>query len=138
VVQQVLRDVRENHLTGRAKPVQRAECDQPVAGADVEQRVGGAQLSLVKYMIPDRVQELGQQLFARSDVAAVAHVGKPPVPAVRAILHIRSSSPTAGARGNGAGERVEAGSRIRSRSTSPTARRAAAAQAASTPRPPRG
>jgi hypothetical protein len=99
VIEQVLRDVGEDHPTGRAEPVQRTEGDQAVPGAHVEHGIAGLQLRLVEDRLPDRVQELSEHLLANGGVAAEPHVRQPSVPAVRGLRHNRSLCPHRGTAG---------------------------------------
>jgi len=87
MIEQVLGDVGEDHVTGRAEPFQRAECDQAVPGAHVERGVTGLQLGLVEHRVPDRVQQLGEETLTGGGIAAESRVHQPRVPAVRSLGH---------------------------------------------------
>lgn len=87
VVKHVLGDIREDHMAGRAEPLQHAERDEAVTGAHVKQRVARPQLSLVEHRIPDRIQELGEVLLPVGSIASEPPVEKPSMPAVRTICH---------------------------------------------------
>src|SRR5208282_4687807 len=87
VLEQVRGDVGEDHLSGRAESLQRAERDETVTGADVEECVTGPRLRAVEDLVADGIQVRGEILLAGSGVAAEPHVEQPPMPAVRAIAH---------------------------------------------------
>jgi hypothetical protein len=85
VIEQVLGDVGEDHVTGRREPFQRAERNQAVPGAHVEHGVTGLQPALVEHRVPDRVQQLGQETLTGGGIAAEPPVHQPPVPAVGSL-----------------------------------------------------
>jgi hypothetical protein len=51
VIEQVLRDVGEDHPPGRPEPFQRAERDESVAGAHVQQRLAGREPGPVQHLL---------------------------------------------------------------------------------------
>lgn len=83
----------KDHLTGRAQPLQRAEGDEAVTRAHVQQRVAGLQVGVVEHLVADRVQELGEILLADSGITAEPHIEQPSVPAVRSLRHNRLLCP---------------------------------------------
>ena len=62
-IEQVLGDVGEDHPAGRPHVFEGTEGDQPIAGADVQNRLAGLEPGPVQQVVAQRVEERGQPAF---------------------------------------------------------------------------
>src|SRR5207253_6627800 len=87
VLEQVMRDIAEDHLPRLADERQRAERDQAIAGADVEKRVTRTDTSVREDAVSDRFQivECASLLLGVSGVASSEDPRCPPIG--RGLVH---------------------------------------------------
>src|SRR5205823_9132579 len=83
-VEQVLRDVRKDDVLRAA--LERAEADQSLAAADVEQAVPSCEACTVEHLVPD-AGELLEHLAPHLRIAAVAVLRQPRGPNVAPACH---------------------------------------------------
>ena len=86
VGEQLRRDVAEDHVPGRADQLERAEADQAVAAADVEERLALGDAGVGEDAIADR-DEAGEGPLQGLLVTAVASPAKPLGPGVGGGSH---------------------------------------------------
>ena len=65
-------------LRAETEPVQRAERDQPIASAHIEQRLTGPEPGPVEDLITPGIQRLTQHPLPEGPVTAVTRVKEPP------------------------------------------------------------